>query len=71
MGQALKGRLWSHGHLSLVVVDDAVVGGVAVGLSILAFLVLGDDDGVDVSLDVDDVAEIIVGVVVGLSNIFL
>ena len=55
----------------MVVIDDAVVGGVAVGLSLLAFLVLGDDDGADVSLDVDDVAEIIVGVVVGLSNIFL
>jgi len=58
-------------HLLLVVVNDAVVGGGAVGLSLLAFLVLGDDDGADVSLDVDGVAEIIVGVVVGVSNIFL
>ena len=58
-------------RLLLVVVNDAVVGGGAVGLSLLAFLVLGDDDGADVSLDVDGVAEIIVGVVVGVSNIFL
>ena len=58
-------------RLSLVVVDDVVVGGRGVGLCLLAFLALGDDDGAGVSPDVDDVAEIIVGVIVGLSNIFL
>jgi hypothetical protein len=54
-----------------VVVDDAVVGGGAVCLSLLAFLALGDDDGASISPDVDDVAEVVVGVVVRLSNIFL
>ena len=54
-----------------MVIDDAVIGGGGVGLCLLAFLALGDDDGAGVSPDVDDVVEIIVGVIVGLSNIFL
>ena len=58
-------------RLLLVVVNDAVVGGGAVGLSLLAFLALGDDDGAGISPDVDDIAEIIVGVVMRFSNIFL
>jgi len=54
-----------------MVVDDAVVGGGAVGLGLLAFLALRDDDGAGISPNVDDVAEVIVGVFVTLSNIFL
>ena len=38
-----------------VVLEDAVVGGAAVGLSLLSFLVLGDDGGAGVSPDVDDI----------------
>ena len=40
----------------LMVIDDAVVGGGVVGLGLLVFLVLGDDDGMCISPDVDDVA---------------
>ena len=57
-------------RLSLVVVDDVVVGGRGVGLCLLAFLALGDDDGAGVSPDVDDIMYIIV-LVVRLFNIFL
>ena len=63
--------IWPLTHRLRVVVDDAVVGGGAVCLSLLTFLALGDDDGASISPDVDDVAEIVVGVVVRLSNIFL
>ena len=38
---------------------------------ILAFLVLGDDHCVGIVTDVDDVVEVIVGVVVGFSGFFL
>ena len=55
----------------LMVVDDAVVGGGAVGLGLLAFLALRDDDGAGISPNVDDVAEVVIGVVMGISNILL
>ena len=42
--------------LLMVIIDDAVVGGGVVGLGLLAFLALGDDDGTCISPDVDDVA---------------
>jgi len=42
-----------------------------VALSLFVFLALGDDDGAGISPDVDDIAEIIVGVVMRFSNIFL
>ena len=41
-------------RLSLVVVDDVVVGGRGVGLCLLAFLALGDDDGASISSDVGE-----------------
>ena len=63
--------VWPLTRLPLVVVEDVVVGGGRVSLSLLTFLVLGDDDGAGTSPDVDDVAEVVVGVVVGLSNILL
>ena len=63
--------IWPLVCLSLVVIDDAIVGRGGVGLSLLAFLALGHDDGAGVSSNVDDVAEVIVGVVMGLSNVFL
>ena len=54
-----------------MVVEYAIVGGGRVGLSFLVFLALGEDDGAGISPNVDDVAEVIVGVFVTLSNIFL
>jgi len=35
------------------------------------FLPLGDDDGAGISPDVDDIAQVVVGVVVGLSGVLL
>ena len=58
-------------RLSLMIVEDTIVGGGRVGLSFLVFLALGEDDGAGISPDVDDIAEIIVGVVMRFSNIFL
>ena len=64
-------NVWPLARLSLVVVEDAIVGGGGVGLSPLVFFVLGDDDGAGVSPNVDDIAEVIVGVVVRLSIVLL
>ena len=50
---------------------DVIVGGGRVGLSLLTFFVLGDDDGAGILSDVDDIAEVVVGVVAGISNILL
>ena len=64
----LRGRSWPRwaslrvvgpdvgplARLSLVVVDDVVVGGRGVGLCLLAFLALGDDDGASISSDVGE-----------------
>ena len=50
---------------------DAVVGGRAICLYLVALLPFGDDDHVGVSLDVDDVAQVIIGVVVGVSGVLL
>jgi hypothetical protein len=55
----------------LVVVEDTVVGRGGVSRSLLAFFMLRDDGGAGISPDVDDVAKVVVGVVVGLSNILL
>jgi hypothetical protein len=57
--------------LSLIVIEDTIVGGGRVGLSLLAFFVLGDDDGAGILPDIDDVVEVVVGVVAGISNILL
>ena len=54
-----------------MVVEYAIVGVGRVGLSFLVFLALGEDDGAGISPNVDDVAEVIVGVVMGLFHIFL
>ena len=57
--------------LSLMVIEDTIDGGGRVGLCLLALFVLGDDDGAGILPDVDDVAEVVVGVVAGISNILL
>jgi len=54
-----------------VISRDAVVGGRAICLYLVALLPFGDDDHVGVSLDVDDVAQVIIGVVVGVSGVLL
>jgi len=54
-----------------MIVEDTIVGGGRVGLSFLAFLTLGDDDGAGVSPNVDYVADVVVVVVMGISNILL
>ena len=63
--------VWPLARLPLVVVEDTVVGRGGVSLSLLAFLAFRGDGGAGISPDVDDVAKVVVGVVVGLSNILL
>ena len=47
----------------LIFIRDTIIGGWTVGFRFLAFLLHGDDHGTGVSANVDDIAEITVGVV--------
>ena len=47
---------------------DVVVGGGAACFFLLAFLPLGDDDSAGVASDVDDVAQVVLGAVVGRNS---
>ena len=54
-----------------VVNRDAIFTGGVVCLYLFTLLPFGDDDHVGVSLDVDDVVQVIIGVVVGVSGVLL
>ena len=54
-----------------VIGEDAIVGGGVVCFCLLALLPFGDDDGAGILTDVDDVEQVIVGVVVRLSGVLL
>lgn len=54
-----------------VVLRDVIVGGGAVRLRLLLLMSLGDDDVASIRADVDDVAEVIVGVVVHFYSLVL
>ena len=54
-----------------VVFGDAVVGGVAVGFSLLSLLSLGDDGIAGIAVSVDDVVEVVVRVGVRVAALFL
>ena len=55
----------------LVVIGDTVIGSWTIGLCFLAFLSSGDDHGTGVSADVDDIAEVAIGVVEGIVDLLL
>ena len=55
----------------LIFIRDTIIGGWTVGFRFLAFLLHGDDHGTGVSANVDDIAEITVGVVEGVADLLM